>query len=147
MSHLTKLTISNAARQISANPADSRRAKLLAKLDEQLAMAAAFVENQPFSVVRKVWAKQEDGTKQKIEREKRLSAWYWQEGSGKFLLEVRYGAQKLELAKGKHAIDVGAKEKLTSAIKTVIEAVRDGELDAALSGVAESNSTKKKEKS
>jgi hypothetical protein len=147
MSHLTKLTISSATRQISNNPVDARRAKLLAKLNEQLAMATAFVENQPFSVTRKVWAEQEDGTKQRIERAKRLNAWYWQDVSGKFLFEVRYGAQKLELAKGKHAIDVGDKSKLIGVIMTIIEAVKGGELDGALNTTADSKLIKQKSKS
>jgi hypothetical protein len=146
MSHLTKLTISNAARRVSVNPVDARRATLLAKLNEQLGMATALVENQPFTVMRKVWVEQEGGTKQKIERAKRLSAWYWQDVSGKFLFEVRHGAQKLELAKGKHAIDVGGKDKLIGVIKTVIEAVKGGELDAVLNSVADSKSGKQKPK-
>lgn len=146
MSYLTKLTISNATRQISNNPVDARRANLLTKLTEQLAMATALVENRPFSATRKVWVEQEDGTKQRIERAKRLSAWYWQDVSGKFLFEVRYGAQKLELAKGKHAIDVGSKDKLVDVIKTVIEAVQGGELDAILNSVTASKSRKQKAK-
>jgi capsid portal protein len=146
MSYLTKLTISNATRQVSGNPIDARRANLLAKLDEQLAMATALVENRPFNATRKVWVEQEDGTKQRIERAKRLSAWYWQDVSGKFLFEVRYGAQKLELAKGKHAIDVGSKDKLVDVIKTVIGAVQGGELDAVLNSVTASKSRKQKAK-
>lgn len=146
MSHLAKLTISNTARHISSNPVDTRRSKLLEKLNEQLAMATALVEKQPFSVMRKVWVEQEDGTKQRIERAKRLSAWYWQDVSGKFLFEVRYGAQKLELAKGKHAIDVGGKDKLIGVIKTVIEAVQGGELDAVLNGAADLKLRKQKSK-
>jgi hypothetical protein len=148
MSHLTKLTISNAGRQVSASPSESRKAKLLAKLDEQLAMATALVENKPFSVMRKVWAtNQEDGTRQKIEREKRLNAWYWQDEAGKYLLEVRYGAHKLELAKGKRAIEVGDKSKLIGVIKTVIEAVKGGELDAALNSAVIAKTGKAKPKS
>ena len=99
-------------------------------------MATAFVEGKSFSVMRKVWAAQEDGSKKKIEREKRLNAWYWQDGADKYLFEVRYGAQLLELAKGKHAIDVGGKDKLVAVIKTVIEAVKGGELDAALTSAS-----------
>jgi hypothetical protein len=146
MSHLTKLAISNATRQISKSPVDSGRSKLLMRLNEQLEMATALVEKRPFSVMRKVWVEQEDGTKQRVERAKRLSAWYWQDISGKFLFEVRYGVQKLELTKGKYAIDVGGKDKLISVIKTVIEAVQDSEFDVALSSVAASKSRKQKNK-
>lgn len=147
MAYLTKLTISSVGRRLSSSPAESRRVKLLAKLDEQLAMATAFVEGKPFCVMRKVWGtNQEDGSRHKIEREKRLNAWYWQDGADKYLFEVRYGAQTLELAKGKRAIEVGDKSKLINVINTVIEAVKGGELDMALSSViatkAESAKTK-----
>lgn len=143
MAHLTKLTISSATRQISTNPVESRRAKLLEKLDEQLAMATAFVANQPYSATRKVWAVDEQGNKQRVDREKRLSAWYWHDATGKFMFKLRYGARRLELAKGKHAIDVGPKDQLVAVIKTVIEAVKSGELDAALTGAAAVKAGKK----
>ena len=146
MAHLTKLTISNAARQVSTSPSESRRAKLLDKLNEQLAMAMAFVANQPYSTTRKVWAVDEHGTKQRVERPKRLQYWFWSDTAGKFLFELRYGARKLELAKGKHTIDVGGKDQLVAVIQTVIEAVKSGELDAALNSAAASKAVKAKPK-
>lgn len=147
MAHLTKLTISNAARQVSTSPSESRRAKLLEKLAEQLKMATAFVSDQPYSATRKVWAVDENGTKQRVERPKRLQYWFWSDTAGKFLFELRYGARKLELAKGKHAIEIGGKHQLISVIETVIEAVKGGELDAALNSVSASEAAKAKQKS
>lgn len=136
MAHLTKLTISNTTRDISSNPIIGRRVKLLEKLDEQLAMAKALLAGLPYSATRKVWIADEDGNKKLADREKRVSVWYWNDITGKFWFELRYGAQKLELAKGKHAIEVGAKDRLVTVIETVIEAVKSGELDAALTGAA-----------
>ena len=136
MAHLTKLTISNTIREISINPVIARRAKLLEKLDEQLTMAKALLAGEPYSATRKVWVVDSEGNKQRVEREKRVNVWYWNDIAGKFWFELRYGAQKLELAKGKHAIEVGAKDRLVLVVETVIEAVKNGELDAALTGAA-----------
>lgn len=143
MAHLTKLTISNATRQISTNPIESRRIKLLEKLDEQLAVAKALLAGEPYSATRKVWVADEEGNKRRVDREKRVNVWYWNDIAGKFWFELRYGAQKLELAKGKHAIEVGAKDRLVTVIETVIEAVKNGELDAALTGAAAVKAGKK----
>jgi hypothetical protein len=115
----------------------------LEKLDEQLAMAKALLAGEPYSATRKVWVADEDGTKRRVDREKRANVWYWNDISGKFWFELRYGAQKLELAKGKHAIEVGTKDRLVTVIETVIEAVKNGELDAALTGAAAVKAGKK----
>jgi hypothetical protein len=146
MAHLTKLTISNATREISINPIIGRRAKLLEKLDEQFAMAKALLAGEPYSATRKVWTTDEQGNKQRVDREKRVNVWYWNDIAGKFWFELRYGAQKLELAKGKHAIEVGARDRLVTVIETVIEAVRGGELDAALTSAAAVKAGKQKAK-
>jgi len=143
MAHLSKLTISNATREISINPIIGRRAKLLEKLDEQLAVAQALLAGEPYNATRKVWVADKDGNKRHVDREKRVNVWYWNDISGKFWFELRYGAQKLELAKGKHAIEVGAKDRLVTVIETVIEAVRAGELDAALTAASAAKAGKK----
>ena len=57
--------------------------------------------------------------------------------SGVWFLEVRYGARALKLNKsGATSIVVGERDKLVDTIRTVIEAVRAGELDAAIEAAA-----------
>lgn len=77
MAHLTKLTISNATREISINPVIGRRVKLLEKLDEQLAMTKALLAGEPYSATRKVCVPDEEGNKKRVDREKRVNVWYW----------------------------------------------------------------------
>ena len=51
------------------------------------------------------------------------------------LFAVRYGAKHIELAKDKAAIEVGTIDKLPAVIRTVINAVAAGELDAQLATI------------
>jgi hypothetical protein len=64
--------------------------------------------------------------------ERRLHKWYWRNGDGNWLLELRYGNRPLKLNGDSTAVLVGKLEQLTSVIETLIEAVTAGELDKAL---------------
>ena len=129
---MTKLTIVSAKRQSKASPEEQRRNKLLSKLAEQLALAEALVAGTVYRGTREVVVKAEDGTRSRVSRETRVRAWFWHDLSGKWLLEVRYGARVLELAKGKRAIEMASRDALCDTIKLLQEAVRAGELDAQI---------------
>jgi hypothetical protein len=134
MSHIAKLnTITLKARQ-PMSPAEHRRAKLLHALTEQQALASAHMAGQEHRVMVHRWVRDTEGTKTRIERAKRLKAWWWQEGDG-LCLVVRYGARPIELLKGKRAIRVEKKDQLPEVINTVMAAVQAGELDAAIEAV------------
>jgi hypothetical protein len=136
MSNIEKLAICAAKRPVTTPVFETRRGKLLDHLAEQLAMAEALVAGTTHAAVRRTWRIDEGGNKELVERPKRLRPWFWQDGTGKFILEIRYGAAALELTKGKRAIEVGDRDRLVSTIKTIIEAVKAGELDAAIEAVA-----------
>jgi hypothetical protein len=57
--------------------------------------------------------------------------------NGKVLLTVRYGAGAIEFQKGKNAIEVESMEALPTTLRSVREAVADGELDELLAKHAE----------
>ena len=136
MAFLTKLTIVAAKRIISQSPEEIRRAKLLAKLMEQHDLADAMIAGTTHSVTRDVWVKDEQGSKTRVTKPKRMRSWFWLNTDGKWLLEVRYGSKALELSKGKRAIEVGARGELPATIRVIQEAVRAGELDAQMEAVA-----------
>ena len=136
MSVLDKLTIINAKRTTKLSLAEQRRGKLLAKLDEQLALAQALLAGTTHRVTRQVWVRQDNGERTSVTRDKRLRAWFWHDVTGKWLLEVRYGARVLELAKGKRVIEVGERAALCDVIQLLQQAVRNGELDAQIEAAA-----------
>ena len=88
-----------------------------------------------------VWRKEADGSRVRVERPKRVKAWWWQDGAA-ISMVVRYGARPLELAKGKRAISVPDMGALLKAIATVIAAAQDGELDDAIAAVVNGSKAK-----
>ncbi len=141
MGHLNALTITTLKARVPMTPQEQRRVKLIAKLEEQLAMASAAVEGRSYAATKLAWAKDADGKRVRVEREKRLKPWWWREGDAVTVV-VRYGAKPLELAKGKRAVSVPAMDALPKAIVTMIAAVQAGELDAAIDAVVNASRSK-----
>lgn len=133
MSTLGKLKLTNVARKREDTTADERmRSRLLGSLAEQHGMAKALIEGTTYTAKRTRYETGDDGQRKAVEHDKRLRAWFWHDVTGKWFLEVRYANSVLQLAENKSSIDVGGKDKLIAAIETVMEAVRAGELDAAM---------------
>jgi hypothetical protein len=127
MNHLKTLSFTTVTKG-AANPVLTRRAKLIARLEDQcnLAKDPAYAR----SVLRSV--KAEDGTKQKVEVKMPVRPSWRTDATGALVLTVRYGFKTIEFEKGKAGITVPSKEKLVSVIDTLIAAVRAGELDGIL---------------
>ena len=113
----------------SNDPTILRRAKLLAQLQQQRALAI----DPMFIAVTQRWRKGEDGEKRLVERQKRVKRWWYVDPIGNCYLTINYGSKRLELDKGKSAIAVGSKDNLVATIDAVIAAAEAGELDAAIS--------------
>ena len=127
MNHLKSLTFT-AVPKGAGNPTATRRAKLVARLEEQRALAL----DPGYAPTRRRSVKNEDGTKQAVETQRRLRPWWRADASGAIVLTVRYGFRTIEFEKGKAGIAVPSKDKLVSIIDTMIAAVRAGELDEVL---------------
>jgi len=63
-------------------------------------------------------------------------AQFWMPFNSKLSLCVRYGTKVLELAKGKHAVEVGADKDLVGVLEVIKAAVLAGELDTAIENAA-----------
>jgi len=131
MAHLNKLVFTQLKRGARISPTDQRRNKLVAKLEEQMGLARARIDGKPFVVTKASWTRDNDGNKTRIQSEKTVRPWWWQEADA-ITMVVRYGARPLELNKGKKAISVAGITALPDAIATIIAAVKAGELDAAM---------------
>lgn len=135
MGHLNALNITPLKARGPKTAQEQRRIKLCHQLEEQLAMASAVADGRPYTAMKTVWRKEADGSRVRVERPKRVKAWWWQDGAA-ISLVIRYGARPLELAKGgKKAISVPDMGALLKAIATVIAAAQDGELDGAIEAV------------
>ena len=137
MSILTTLKTANVSRSDAHSPSQLRRAKLVEKLAEQLQGAEALISGMSFQTTKRITQTNQDGELERVTVPKRFRAWYWYDISGVWFLEVRYGARALKLSKsGATSIVVGEQDNLVDTIHTVIEAVRAGELDAAIEEAA-----------
>lgn len=126
MAALKSLTFTTLSR-IGANPTMDRRAKIVARLEEQKLLL-----NDPnhTRTIRK-WAKK-DGQRIQVDKQQRVLPWWRVNADGSCLFFVRSGWKPIEFDKGKCAIAVPSLEKIPSVIDTLITAVRSGELDDQL---------------
>jgi hypothetical protein len=113
------------------NPVDLRRAKLIAKLEEQKAL----LDNPTFVAVAQPWEKTSDGSRELVTRRRRVRRWWREDATGKVYLTFKYGQKAIEFEKDKGAIAVPNKEAIAGVLDVIMTAVRNGELDDALTAV------------
>jgi hypothetical protein len=127
-----------AARKARAMPdVVKRRNKLLLKLSEQRALAAALQTGVHYSPKR-LRSFTDINTGERIVKEVpvRIKPWFWTGERGETLLCVNYGSRQIEIAKNKTAIEVGTDADLITVFDTVIAAVKNGELDVQIESVS-----------
>lgn len=117
------------------DPVQLRRSKLIAKLDEQIALAKAKAEGTAYTAMRSKRVKDDAGNVTIVQAPKRVKAWFWTVEGGKVCVAVRYGNKLLELGKGKTAVETTAAE-LGAVLATLRKAAEMGELDAQIEAVS-----------
>lgn len=112
----------------SRDPVAIRRQKLVGRLEDQLALLS-----DP-SFVRTVhrWSGTGDD-RRRVEKQQPVRPWWRADAAGNVVFSVFHGTKPIEFEKGKAAIAVPSKDKLTAVVQTLIKATRDGELDELLS--------------
>ena len=136
--HLQKLKLVAQQQRRLLTKVEQRRAKLICKLEEQLALAEALISGERYEPLRSVWTTTADGERVRIVRPKRVRPWYWLNAAGCFF-SVYYGSKLLKLDGEMTAVSLEDRSELPDAIRAIIEAVRVGELDLAIEEVAEKN--------
>jgi soluble lytic murein transglycosylase-like protein len=117
-----------------ANPTSSEhgfRAKLLAYLAEQKAMAEAEIAGTPFTATRRV-TRVEGDQKVRVDAPRRVRKGWFTDAKGKLFFQIRYGGRSLEFTKGMNAVEVESMAEMPAIIGSIIEAVSAGELDPQL---------------
>ena len=129
MSVLSGLKLVAAKQQRVTDPVQLRRAKLIAKLDEQIELARAQAAGASYTPTRSKRVKDADGTVTTVQAPKRVRAWWWAVDGGKLCVAVRYGNKVMELSKGKAAVETQP-DQLISTLGRLRDATAAGELDA-----------------
>ena len=141
MSYLSKLTVKTVVRTNKLDPVIQRRQKLISATEEQLKVVEAALKGESYEVLRKAWAKNEQGEKVLVERMRKVRAWFFEQDGG-WYVQCRYGNKTLELGKGGNAVFVKALADVEGALQALYAAVAGGELDEAVRAVAQKKSLK-----
>ncbi len=134
MPHITKLKLTDKVRTgVETNPEDLLRSKLITRLLEQKELVEADLKGEQLTKTRfKFVTDSETGETKRVEVQKQLRRWWWQDEGGQVMLTLRYGNRPLAITGDKSTIEIGTLDKLPKIIDTIIEAVKAGELDKPL---------------
>ena len=136
VSLLQGLKVTAAKKSLGANPQMHRRMKLSRKLWEQIQLARSQAEGTQFVLTKYRSITDEDGHRRSVEVPRRVRAWWWTTDTNKLALNVRYGARKLEITKGKSAVEITTLADLVPTLELIKQAVEAGELDAQIEAAA-----------
>lgn len=110
-----------------------RRNKLSNQLWQQIQLAKSQIDGTSFTVKKFRTVKdKETGLRKSVEVNKRLREWWFKNEQGKVCVSIKYGSQLIELAKGKHSVEVDTAQGLIKALETIKSAVEQGELDTQI---------------
>lgn len=125
----------------TSDPVHIRRAKFIAKLEEQKLLL------QDPAYIRTVQRMADvDGQKQPVVLKQRVRPWWKVDPSGQIIMSIKFGAKPIEFEKGKAGIAVQSKDKLPAVIDTLIAAVRAGELDELFTQASKSRPIPKRKR-
>ena len=137
MTTMSTLKLTSAQKPTQMSPIQQRRNKLVKRLWEQMELAKAQQAGTQFVATKfRTITDKETGLRKQVETNKRVKAWWFVAENGKLSLSVRYGTKVLELARGKHAVEVGAEKDLVGVLDVIKTALLAGELDTAIENAA-----------
>ena len=132
ISILQSLKVTAVKKSVGNNPQAFRRMKLARKLWEQIQLARAQAEGTQFALTRFRTVMGEDGLRRSVEVPRRVRAWWWITENNKLALNIRYGARKIEITKGKASVEMASIAELVPTLELIKQAVEAGELDAQI---------------
>ena len=137
MAPLSKLTLTSYRRtQLNRDPAEERRSKTLAALEQQKLVLAAALNGQEHTVTKPGWARDTDGNRQRIEKTHAVRPWFFQDAEGWFV-QLKYGARVVPLDADNNAVIVQSLDDVAAVLDIFTKAVASGELDTALAALAQ----------
>jgi hypothetical protein len=137
MASLQQLKLISAKRQQSVDPTQFRRFKLAGRLDDQIALAQAMLEQRTYTKERVRSVRDASGMRSSVQVHTRVKPWWWVMENGKLALSIRYGSRVIALSPKSNAIECASLKDVVQALATVKAVVEAGELDAAITAVSE----------
>jgi hypothetical protein len=124
--------------QPGANPVLDRRARTIARLEEQKLL----LNDPAYTRTVRNWVRK-DGERTLVEKQERVSPWWRVFPDGSYGFFVRSGVKPIEFERGKTAVAMQSLDMLPSIIDALIVAVRNGELDDQLAKGSKQATVKK----
>ncbi len=131
MSSLAKLTIKSVVRRVMLSPAEVRRQKLIAAINEQFEVAEAAIRGEQYAVTAPRWSKNEAGEKVRVQRQKVVRSWFFERDGGVYI-QCKYGSKVLPLSKDGNAVFVKSLADVNGALEIIRAAALNGDFDAAI---------------
>ena len=135
MGVLDKLKIVALAPKVKRSVEQDRRVKLIEQLTEQLKIVEAALGGAAYQRSKAVWITDDLGNRTKAQRPVKLRQWWTVGANGAVQFGLRYGAVPLEVKAGMSAVEVSKLADIPLLIKALVQAVDQGELDAAIDAV------------
>ena len=134
---LAGLKLSAAVKPSNVPALQLRRNKLAKRLWEQIELAKAQGAGAHFAPIKfRTIADPETGVRKQVEVAKRVKQWWFTADNGKLVMNVRYRARVIELAKGKSAVEIASLTELVPTLELIKQAVEAGELDTQIESAA-----------
>ena len=137
MSAFTSLKMVAVKRPVKTTDVVLRRNKTITKLLEQIELAKIMLGQigiAPTKLLTEI--DEETGEKVSVKVKKRVKEWFFTDDAGKLCVTVRYGNKTVELAKNKTGIELSSANELVSTFEILVDAVKQGELDAQLAATS-----------
>lgn len=144
MGVLDKLKIVALAPKVKHSVEQDRRVKLVEQLTEQLKIVEAALGGATYQRSKSVWITDDAGNRSKAQRPVKLRQWWTVGANGAVQFGLRYGAVPLEVKAGMSAVEVSKLTDIPLLIKALVQAVDQGELDAAIDAVTAARKGKSK---
>ena len=136
MTHLEKLTFKTVDRSTKRDPIISRRDKLVAGLKEQKLVHAAALKKQDHRDERHKWMTNDMGERVLVKTHRRIRPWFFEQDGG-WYVQCRYGARVIAADGTNNAVFVKVLDDVISVLDAFLNAAATGELDVAITKVAE----------
>jgi hypothetical protein len=140
MSALAKLNLKTVQRTVKQDPILARREKLVAAIEEQGRVLAAMLAGDEYTVKSKRWQTNEAGERLRVEHEKRVRAWFFEQDAG-FYVQCRYGSRVLSINGKSNAVFVDKLDDVAGVLDAFKQAAKTGELDSAVAIVMKARSS------
>ena len=136
MTHLAKLNFTTVNRSSTRDPIIARRDKLVAGLKEQKLVHAAALKKEDHRVERDKWMSNDMGERVLVKTHRRVRPWFFEQDGG-WYVQCRYGARVIAADGTNNAVFVKVLDDVISVLDAFLNAAAAGELDVAITKVAE----------